>query len=142
MSTEHKVTSTDEQVRGYPGTVARCECGWSSAWAVQDGSAESDANRHMRAMMPGFAEEQDAYQAEFLAKHEAWRAEQAAKYAAIEGERKARTNSAVQALTSKRCHDCSCHINPPCGKCENCVHIDYPECPNDCQECEIPHDHP
>lgn len=40
-----------------------------------------------------------------------------------------------------RCHECSCHINPPCGRCEECAHWDAEErgiedCPNDCQECD------
>lgn len=39
---KHAITSTDEEVRGHRGTVARCLCGWASAWAVRDGSAESD----------------------------------------------------------------------------------------------------
>ena len=36
----------------------------------------------------------------------------------------------------ERCHDCACHIAPPCGSCENCKHADYPECTNGCQDCE------
>ena len=34
------------------------------------------------------------------------------------------------------CHECTCFLSAPCGACENCVHPDYPECENDCQECE------
>lgn len=34
------------------------------------------------------------------------------------------------------CHECSCHISPPCGQCENCKHWDAPDCENDCQGCE------
>lgn len=36
------------------------------------------------------------------------------------------------------CHDCSCHLHPPCHECVNCRHIEppQPDCPNDCQECE------
>lgn len=48
MSEKHEVVITDEIVRGGPGTVARCSCGWVSAWGVQDGSAEADAARHLR----------------------------------------------------------------------------------------------
>lgn len=43
---------------------------------------------------------------------------------------------ATPTVRRERCHDCSCHINPPCGRCENCQHADYPECENDCQDCE------
>lgn len=33
-------------------------------------------------------------------------------------------------------HDCSCHLSPPCGRCENCAHPDDDDCPeNDCQNC-------
>ena len=39
-------------------------------------------------------------------------------------------------ITRERCHDCSCHISPPCGRCVECKHVDYPECENDCQDCE------
>lgn len=38
------------------------------------------------------------------------------------------------------CHNCSCHINPPCGECENCKHWDVTDCPNDCQDCDIDHE--
>lgn len=39
-------------------------------------------------------------------------------------------------VVRERCHDCSCHINPPCGRCVECKHVDYPDCENDCQDCE------
>lgn len=37
------------------------------------------------------------------------------------------------------CHECRCHVNPPCGACENCKHWDVDDCPNDCQLCEYDH---
>lgn len=49
---EHKVSCTDEMVTKsfgtYPGTVARCTCGWVSSWTIRDGSAEADGSRHIR----------------------------------------------------------------------------------------------
>ena len=49
---EHKVSCTDELVTKsfgtYPGTVARCTCGWVSSWTTRDGSAEADGSRHIR----------------------------------------------------------------------------------------------
>ena len=49
---EHKVSCTDELVTKsfgtYPGTVARCTCGWKSSWTTRDGSAEADGARHIR----------------------------------------------------------------------------------------------
>ena len=40
-----------------------------------------------------------------------------------------------------RCHDCYCHLSPPCDRCVDCAHSgaedrDIADCPNDCQECE------
>ena len=35
------------------------------------------------------------------------------------------------------CHDCLCHITPPCWQCENCKHWDNPDCDNDCQTCDL-----
>lgn len=47
---KHEITSTDEMVTKsfgtYPGTVARCTCGWKSAWTCRDGSAERDGAEH------------------------------------------------------------------------------------------------
>ncbi|QFG12938.1 hypothetical protein PBI_MIMI_271 [Arthrobacter phage Mimi] len=34
-----------------------------------------------------------------------------------------------------RCHECSCHINPPCYACQNCNHWDVKGCDHDCQDC-------
>ena len=49
---EHRVSCTDELVTKsfgtYPGTVARCTCGWKSSWTTRDGSAEADGARHIR----------------------------------------------------------------------------------------------
>lgn len=43
----------------------------------------------------------------------------------------------MSALATGLCHECSCHINPPCGQCENCNHPDGDLCPEgDCQNCE------
>lgn len=44
--------------------------------------------------------------------------------------------------TTAPCHDCSCHRNPPCSNCENCLHMNGEiECPNDCRTCEEPHEY-
>lgn len=125
---EHRITSTDEMVRGYPGTVARCSCGRQFAWGVRDGSAEADAHAHMLAVDPD-------YRAYSEARHAAWAAENAARRAAL----------ATKPAPTRREHDhgCSCHISAPCGACENCQHPDgdyADECLNDCQECETDHD--
>ena len=46
----HVITSVDQTVRGYPGTVSTCSCGrFRSAWGVRDGSAECDGAAHVRA---------------------------------------------------------------------------------------------
>lgn len=42
---------------------------------------------------------------------------------------------------SAECHDCSCHLSPPCSECEHCTHWDaeargITDCPNDCWDCE------
>ena len=36
---------------------------------------------------------------------------------------------------SATCHDCSCHIAPPCSACVDCGHIDT-TCDGDCQTCD------
>jgi hypothetical protein len=53
-------------------------------------------------------------------------------------DKKPASSPVVPATTGirERCHDCSCHINPPCGRCVECKHVDYPDCENDCQDCE------
>lgn len=91
----------------------------------------------MRTRVPGYAEEQDERSRIWWAEQEIRNAESKAKLDAY----KARTTGHSQAVTSKPCHDCSCHVHPPCSACESCVHIDYPECPNDCQDCEEPHEY-
>ena len=49
---EHEVSYTDELVTkrydAFPGTVARCICGWKSSWTTRDGSAEEDGAHHVR----------------------------------------------------------------------------------------------
>lgn len=50
MSTPHTTACTDTTVHlngiQYPGTIARCSCGWSVKWSIRDGSAEADAAAH------------------------------------------------------------------------------------------------
>lgn len=111
----HDVITTDEEVRGRPGTVARCSCGWVSHWGIRDGSAESDAHHHLM-----------IHDSEYEQKHRA-----------RVGIELAPSPPTAQPI---RCHGCSCHISAPCGSCENCKHYDDPECGNDCQECEEGHD--
>lgn len=124
----HAVTSSDEMVRGYRGTVARCRCGWSSAWSVQDGSAEADGHDHVMSSDP-------AARAQHEARMRTYRAEFQARLDAIAAER--------APLPPNHTHECSCHLSPPCGRCENCSHPggDFDDtCEFDCQEC--PGDHP
>lgn len=45
---KHTVNTTKENVKGYPGAVARCSCGWEAAWIYDDKSAESDGASHLR----------------------------------------------------------------------------------------------
>lgn len=125
----HTVDSRDATVRGYPGTVSTCTCGWRSEWAVRDGSAESDAHGHMRAVDPEYRRLDDE-------RHARWKAEHEARVAA-------RLSEPPRAETKPvtRCHECSCHINPPCSRCENCKHGagDINDCPNDCEDCDVKH---
>lgn len=144
--TVHSVTTSDTTVRGRPGTVAECSCGWRSAWGVRDGSAESDAHHHRM-----------VHDEDYLSDHRA----RVAEHNAAERERgctcklfddsfgfaldldcpiHAPKSSgpapvAAPAKAHSPCHSCSCHIHPPCGACENCRHYDNPDCPNDCQTC-------
>jgi hypothetical protein len=38
---------------------------------------------------------------------------------------------------SALCHNCSCHLNPPCHGCVSCAHPDGDRCPEgDCQNCK------
>lgn len=133
MSVKHETTCTDEQVRGYRGTIARCTCGWSDAWALQGGNAEASAAKHMRENDPEYAA---AEQARWEAGAPA-RAEQQRLYE----EREAARKSEPPSVPREPCHSCRCFISPPCNACVACTHIDYPDCPNDCQECEIPHEY-
>ena len=133
---QHEVTATDEMVNsrvGYPprpGTVARCACGWKSAWWLRDGSAEADGHAHMRLVDPEYRVRDDERRAQWAAEHE----ERKAK---AEAERLARPQPpSPPAKAYEQCHGCACHIAPPCGPCEDCKHADYPECTNDCQDCE------
>lgn len=36
------------------------------------------------------------------------------------------------------CHECRCHISPPCSACENCTHYDGrgDNCENPCRDCQ------
>lgn len=139
MST-HIVTCTDEIVRGYSGTVARCTCNkWKSAWSVRDGSAESDGHAHMKESDPDYARRE-------AERAEQWRAEQRTAGCTCKLLDFARVldrgcpihapRVSIQAASIDHRHNCSCHIDPPCNQCVRCAHIDHPECPNDCQECE------
>lgn len=134
---EHEVKTEDTQVRGYPGTVATCRCGWRSAWAVRDGSAESDANQHM-------VEKDPEYRERYRKRGDEWAAKMRADGCVCE-------LLTFSYLVSPECsvhrreprpaaaphsHGCSCHVSAPCGACVNCAHADHPECPNDCQTCE------
>ena len=126
---EHSMTTKDEIVRGRPGTVATCTCGWRSAWGIQDGSAECDAHDHKMSHDPEYRAESKNRMAE-------WRAENAAR-----AEARATTTPPKQ---SEHFHNCSCHLGAPCGACENCSHPsgDFEaECPDSCQDCEADHDY-
>ena len=129
---EHGITTNDETVRGHPGTVATCTCGWRSSWGVRDGSAESDAHDHQMRNDP-----------EALARHqkrmEEWQAESDARAAA----RIASHANVVRPKVTERSHECRCHLSAPCTPCVNCKHPGgaFDDCPNDCQDCDIEHDY-
>lgn len=134
---DHKVTCTDERVRGYWGTVARCICGWSDAWMLQGGNAESSGHSHMMENDP-----------EYSARHEermwVWAAEQVERDAQREAEHLIRLENTPLGPETKPfepCHQCSCHLNPPCSNCENCAHAsnEITDCDNDCDSCDIDH---
>ena len=138
---DHKVTCTDEPVRLVagelsPGTVARCACGWSSSWWVSDGSAECDGDRHMRTHDPEYRARQEDRERVWAVERE----DRAAKAEETRLERLANTSLGPESKPADPCHECSCHINPPCGACENCKHWDEPDCDNDCQDCEEDHE--
>ena len=123
---DHGIASTDEMVRGYLGTVARCLCGRQFAWSIRDGSAEAEGHAHMLAVDPQYRAESEARDAAWVVRNEA---RQAARL--------------VTPAPARREHlyNCSCHLSAPCGPCENCKHPtgDFDDCPNDCQECEVDH---
>lgn len=132
---QHKVTCTDEQVRGYRGTVARCICGWYDAWTLQGGNAEASGHEHMRA--------NDAeYRARSDEQKRVWAIEREEREIQREAERLehlVNTPLGPERKPREHCHDCSCFIDPPCNQCVDCRHIDIDDCPNDCQDCEIDH---
>jgi len=137
---EHATKSEDAIVRGYPGTVASCDCGWTSSWSVRDGSAEEEAHVHMMGT-------DAAYRARQVERTDAWASilrEQGCLCKMLTGSYSYVLNTAcpthfrrvVPVASSDHQHNCSCHLGAPCGRCENCAHIDHPECENDCQTCE------
>lgn len=125
---EHTTTTVDGDVRGYPGTIATCSCGWRDAWAVMDGSAESSAHFHRLSHDPEAKRDYDE-QMRLVREANVQRDAERVVQPVREG-----------APIRERCHPCSCHLHPPCGACENCAHADHPECGNDCQTCEEYHD--
>ena len=157
---EHRVTSKDLPVyrygKSYPGTVAQCICGWSSSWAVRDGSAEADANQHMVENQPGFAEAQGERQRLWLEKEDALRIERRKVFDAAMAAREeilpAIEDARAEVLETGKfpkprkpvelCHECTCFLNPPCSNCENCLHLGGEiDCDNDCRTCEEPHEY-
>ena len=121
---KHAITSTDEIVRGRPGTVARCACGWSTHWGIRDGSAEADGHEHMLSVSP-------EYRAWNEERHRTQEAENAHRRPAPQPPAK---------RTPTHSHECSCHISAPCNNCVSCKHPFDPDCDNDCQDCEENHD--
>lgn len=139
---DHLVVTTDEVVRGRPGTVSRCTCGWKSAWGVQDGSAEADAHGHRMRRDEDYRKRALGRVAEYN-KAERERGCTCKLFEDSYGfvmDRDCVLHGFVKREPKKvesrePCHGCSCHINPPCGACENCVHWDIDDCENDCQTC-------
>ena len=134
---EHRVTCTDEQVRGCRGTVARCVCGWADAWMLQGGNAEASGHDHMRTNDPEYRARSDE-------QTRVWAIEQAARNSRRQAElleRLSNTPLGPQRKPFDRCHPCFCHLNPPCSQCENCTHAgsEITDCDNDCQDCEVDH---
>lgn len=154
---QHMVTTRDEQVRGRRGTASRCTCGWSSLWGVTDGSAEADADRHLRDNVPGYAEEKEAHYQRQRDDHDARVAarKEEMRLAIDEGSgdiQAAIEDARSEGLTTGKlperpkptelCHECICFLNPPCGRCENCLHLGGEiDCENDCQTCDVEHDY-
>ena len=104
---KHETTCTDEMVRGYWGTVARCTCGWEDRWAIQDGNAEVSAHEHMLNHNPEYLREYEKRVVEREAEREAYaaklQAEREAYWATIPLGPK---NKPVE-LHSSRDHACS-----------------------------------
>lgn len=141
--TVHSVTTADTTVRGHPGTVAKCSCGWKSAWGVRDGSAESDAHHHRLDHDEDYLNDHRAR----IAEHNAAERERGCTCKLFDLSFSSMLDPdcpvhgvksgpvAAPAETHSPCHSCSCHTHPPCGACENCRHYDNPDCSNDCQTC-------
>ena len=143
----HEVVTTDEVVRGHPGTVARCSCGWISRWWVRDGSAESDAHQHRMSEDDAYREQRKARVAEHNAREKARSCtceRSALDFVYTHSDEcpihRIELTPSLPMAPPIRCHGCSCHLHPPCGYCENCKHFDDPDCKNDCQDCEENHD--
>lgn len=126
----YRTTAEDGEVRGRRGTIATCTCGWRDAWGVQDGSAEASAYLHSLQHDPRKRAEHEERARQYFAGAEARDTENRRRAA----ESLARREPDVE--PRQRCHDCSCHLDPPCSACENCAHMDGEiDCPNDCRDC-------
>lgn len=143
MATEHSTTCTDEQVRGHWGTVARCICGWKDAWAIQGGNAEASAAEHMYRNDAEYRAAADERARIWEGGRPAREAEAVARRDRIVDSYLALTPLGPAPRPADPCHECVCHLNPPCGWCENCKHLggEITDCENDCQDCEIDHEY-
>lgn len=147
---DHEISYTNlmPDAKTISGKTAWCKCGWSDTWRIADGSAEASASGHMVDNDPEYRAQREAWGRE-------WAQEQAARGCICEhfwdgsgfmldrecplhgSKNKSPANRYASESNAQRCHDCSCHIDPPCTECVECVHIDVAdgECESDCQEC-------
>lgn len=124
---DHTLTFKDfhHNAFGVPGagTVVKCSCGWSDTWYSQGGNAEASGYGHAaRVREEGSKDQVDEI---FIR--------------TIELESFAATVPAKSVTYIEPCHDCRCHIAPPCSQCVDCRHVDVDDCEEDCQDCPIDH---
>lgn len=144
---KHILTESTGTRFGEPSDIVTCSCGWRDEWATQDGSAQAAGHDHKIAVDPAYSAEFEAKQRRFADEQ---KAEMRAKGCICRFEATIRVldadclvhqpapSSVSASVARERCHDCSCHINPPCGSCENCLHGDDAAwCPLNCDDCMI-----
>lgn len=137
---EHITHCVDEMVSGHRGTVAYCTCGWKDAWSIQGGNAEASAHGHSMRYNPEYRQEHIERVAKFNTELSSTGCT-CGKFTedfgyVLDINCPIHWVRSVPSPVYELCHSCSCHLDPPCGACENCGHMAGEiDCPNDCQDC-------